>query len=296
MASFAKMTVWPVGYYRATSSWLLRNRRAVPARLAALDAELDRLGFIKVTYRITMKDGSVRATEERTRFSVTEKSSLGRLVRAYVANGGNPLDISSFWHPDSTEVIEEDEAGKTIKVRETYPHGGVLAPRSANYNEPLAIAGDDTGYGAYRGGWANADGYYPARQGGRAGPGSYDADSVVRYMHQTRSWANQDIKERLQDIEWQIIKLCDLREQLEVERDEVLQQAFGGVLSGLYEFDSERFDPKLRVQVLVQEMYEKLYVLNDARQVVSFEANEDIVPFLTFTFPEVPSEKRDPMG
>ena len=192
--------------------------------------------------------------------------------------------------------MDEDEASQTIKVRETYPHGGVLAPRSSNYNEPIAIEGDDTGYGAYRGGWVRADGYYPARQGGRAGPGSYDADTVLRYMHQIRGWANQDIKERLQDIEWQIIKLCDLREQLETERDEVLEQAFGGVLSGLREFDSERFDPALRMQVLVQEMYERLYVLDDANQAEPFAANEDKVPFLTFTFPGVPSEKRDPMG
>jgi hypothetical protein len=114
-------------------------------------------------------------------------------------------------------------------------------------------------------------------------------------MHQIRSWANQDIKERLLDIEWRIIKLCDLREQLEKERDEVLVQAFGGVLTGVGSLDETRFDPSLRMQGLVQDLYSTLYVAQDTVD-QSFRANDN-VGFLQFTFDDVPSESlRDSLG
>jgi len=289
------MSVWPVGYFRATTSWLLRNRKAVSARVGAIDAEVERIGFVTVAYKLTTEDGETKATEERIGFSVTEGSSLGRLCQAYVANGGNPLDISPFMHPDSTEIVSEDADGG-VKVHRVYPHGGIVAPISTDYNDPIAVEGKETGYGSYRGGWVDADSYYPARQGGRQDRGNFDSNSVVRYMHQIRSWANQEIKERLQDIEWQIIKLCDLREQLEKERDEVLVQAFGGALSGVSEFDSNRFSPDLRMQVLIQDMYEMLYETDNDGEVIAFRANQGKVPFLEFTFPDVSSENRDPMG
>ena len=289
------MGVWPVGYFRAISSWLLRNRRSISSRIDVISAEMERIGLVTVTYLMVEQDGSSKATEQRIGFSVTKGSSLGRLVRAYVAKGGNPLDISSFLRPDSTEIVADDGEGN-LTIIQTSPHGGVIAPMSAEYNEPQAIQGKDTGYGGYPGGYIRADGYFPARQGGRADRGGFDSNSVVRYMHQIRSWANQDIKERLLNLEWQIIKLSDLYEQLEKERDVVLQQAFGGALTGLQDFDRDRFDPDQRVQILIQDMYELLFETDAGGKVTSYVANEDKVPFLKFTFPDVPSENRDPMG
>ena len=291
MGSFAKLSVWPVGYFRATSSWLLRARKSVAARIAAINAEIARIGFIQVTYGTEEINGEKRPSETRIGFTVTKNSSLERLVRAYVAMGGNPLDISSFMHPDSTEIVEQDPDGN-IKVVQRYPHGGVLAPKSAEYNEPLPKEGENTGYGADEGGWIRSDGYYPARQGGRINRGAFDFNTIVRYMHQIRAWANQDVK-ALQDLEWRIIKLCDLREQLMTERDEVLVQAFGGVLRGVGNLDADRFPQNLQVQNLIQDMYSMLYRMGEDGAVQGFRTN-DKVPFLQFTFEDTASELRDP--
>lgn len=293
MSSFDKLSVWPVGYFRAYSSWLLRNRRDIGSRIAIINAELERIGQLKVTYRSVTVNGQARKTEERVGITVTHGSSLGRLVQAYIAGGGNPLDISQFMHPDCVDVLDLDANGNT-KTSEVYPHAGVFAPMSANPNEPTQ-SGEKTGYGAYQGGFIRTDRYFPARQSGRTSAGSYDADSIVRTMHQMRVWANQDIKERLQDLEWRIIKLSDLREQLTQERDEVLAQAFGGSLDAMGSIDTARIDPGLLMQNLVQEMYNLIYETDDSGKVTSFKAN-DKVPFLKFTFPDLPSENRDPLG
>ena len=287
MSSFSKMAVWPVGYFRAISSWVLRNRRDVASRIEVINAEVARIGFVKVTYRLETTDGSTEATEERIGFSVTPGSSLSRLVQAYIAGGGNPLDISMFMYPDSREVVERDADGN-LKVVAQYPHGGILAPMGSNSNEPIAKPGVETGFGPNPGGFIRSDRYYPARQGGRKSRGAFDSNTIVKTMHQIRSWANQDIKERLQDIEWRIIKLCDLREQLIRERDEVIVQAFGGVMAGVEELDKERFDPNMLVQNLVQDMYKVLYETNEDGSVQGYRANQS-VPFLEFTFSDLPS-------
>ena len=296
MASFTKMGVWPAGYFRSYSSWLLRNRREVSARIATINAEVIRIGHVTVSYRTEKDaDGNIKATEDRTGFTVTRNSSLERLIRAYIANGGNPMDISPFLHPDSTEVLDEREDGAFI-VSEKYPYGGVIAPRSVDTNDPVPKKGETTGYDQSRGGMPRHSGYAPARQGGRVDRGAYDSNTVVRYMHQMRAWANQTIKERLQDIEWRIIKLCDLREQLERERDDVLMQAFGGALVGVASFDEDRFTPSLRVQNLVQDMYEVLYEKDADGSVRGFKPRQDIA-FLRFSFDDTGSEiLRDSRG
>ena len=296
MASFAKMGVWPVGYFRSYSSWLLRNRREVAARIATINAEVIRIGMVTVSYQ-TEKDaeGNIRATEDRAGFTVTKNSSLERLIRAYVAQGGNPTDISPFLHPDATEVIEEKEDG-TFIVSEKDPYGGIIAPRSVDTNDPVPKQGERTGYEQGSGGMPRHSGYAPARQGGRIDRGAYDSNTIVRYMHQMRAWANQTIKERVQDIEWRIIKLCDLREQLERERDDVLMQAFGGALIGLSTFDEDRFTPSFRVQSMVQDMYEVLYEKDADGFVSNFKARQDL-SFLRFTFEDTGSETmRDSKG
>jgi len=295
MASFDKLGVWPVGYFRAYSSWLLRTRKEVSARLRMISAEIERIGFVTVYYADAEQvvDGVQKKTEVRTGISVTPNSTLLRLMQAYIANGGNPLDVSSFTYPDSVQVLETDDEGNPTSVTEHYPHAGLMAPMSADPNDPVEGAGS-SGYGAYPGGFIRGDRYFPARQGGRMSPGAFPRDSVVQTMQQIRGWANQEIKERLQDIEWRIVKQCDLREQLTKERDEVLVQAFGGVLAGVGPLDVARFDPTLRVQNLVQDMYSILYPM-DGDTVQSFSPGETNA-FLVFTFPDLPSEVRDPLG
>ena len=291
MSSFSKMSIWPVGYFRATSSWLLRNRKGLAARISVINAEINRIGFVRVSYYTRLENGEAKATEFRRGFAVTRDSSLGRLCQAYVANGGNPLDISPFLHPDSTTFKEIDADGN-IKVSQDSPHGGVAAPRSAAYNEPMPKEGVNSGYGADPGGWIEFDRDYTSRRGGQRSRANFDFSSVVKTMHQLRGWANQEIKERLQDIEWRIIKLADLREQLIKERDEVLVEAFGGVLTGIEGYDEDRFDNNLRVQNLAQTVTDLLFDTTEG----SFKPRPEVA-FQSFTFDNEPSEQgRDPMG
>jgi len=301
VGSFSKLSRWPVGYFRAISSWLLRNRREVPARIATLTAEVDRIGFIRVYYRVSDNDdGSRTVTEDRMGLTVTEGSSLHKLLQAYIAQGGNPFDISPFWHPDEASVVGYDGAGNPVKAPD-YPHGGIVSLKSAAPNEPLASTRKDddgntvyeaTGFENHPGGDPDTERFYTARLGTQAARSNLDIPTV---MHKIRGWANQEIKERLQDIEWRVVKLMDLREQLTRERDEVLQQAFGGALPGLPGFDEARFNPALTVQSLIQDMYELIYVTGEDGRVLAFRANDNVA-LLNFTFEDVTSELRTPAG
>ncbi len=110
-----------------------------------------------------------------------------------------------------------------------------------------------------------------------------------------RNWANQAIKEKVQDIEWRIVKQMDLREQLEQERDRVLMQAFGVALDALPTLDQERFSTGLTVQSLVNDFYNLLFQMKGPEEVQAFRAGPKL-GFLDFTFADAVSEIRDPLG
>jgi len=260
----------------------------VSKRISVINAEVERIGVVKVEYQAVEVNGETRRTENRTGLYVTPGSSLGRLFRAYVARGGDPLSISPFTYPESTAMLEGGPQ-QEAKVAEEYPHGGVVAPKSAAPNEPLSTD-QDPGWSGHPGGYLETDAYFPARQGGRTDPGAFDHEGVVKSMRQIREWANQDLKE-LQNLEWQIVKLCDLREQLTQERDDVLVQAFGGALDGVGPLDPTRFDESLMVQNVIQDMYRLLYDTDDAGRVTSFSALDSQIDFLKFTFEDVASEQ-----
>lgn len=289
MAEFSKFSMWSVGYYRSFSSWVLRHRRTVGARIAVIDAEVNRIGFFTVFYQSKAQDdGSVKVTENPVGFSVTPNSSLERLLRAYIARGGNPLDISGFLMPDRTEIL----AGE-ILVPE-YPAGGVAAPKSVNYNSPVDDP-EDSGFGEYQGGHVPLDGYLPGRLGGRLDRGRWEDSAIINSMHYTRRWANQDIKE-LQDLGQRIVKLMDLREQLVKEKEETLLQAFGGVITALDGGgDDNRFVRAHLVQNLVQDMYDILFSAAPETAPDTFQTRGDI-GFLEFVVKDTTSENRDPLG
>lgn len=301
MPSFSKMGVFPTGYLRETSQWLLRERRDVVAQIGVLEAELQRIGKVRMYYRtIEGEDGGVKALYQRTGFDVTRGSSLALLMQAYIATGGNPFDICGFLFPDETKVVDTAEGSV---VFETYPGGGVVAPESVSYNnpgvEPLATDGSEfpekTGYEGYEGGYVNSPRYYPRRQGGRLDRGAWDSDSIVRGMHGMRQWANKTIKTRLQNMEWRILKLSDLHEQLVQERDYVLMGAFGGVLKGMPELDEDMYDPRMLVQAIIADFYELLFQTDDAGLPHGFVPNTN-TGFLYFTFDSTPEEDAAGMG
>ena len=285
MATFGRMAVWPVGYFRAYSGWLLRHRRTIAPRISTMNAEILRIGEVHVEYADddTVENG--RKSERRIGISVTAGSNLEMLMQAYVANGGNPLEISSFMYPQSSTVDVDDDGIATVTER--YPNSGVVTPLSADPNEPMT-SDTDTGYGDYPGGLLKTHRYFPARQGGRISNGAFDHDAVVKTMHHIRAWANQDISATLSDLEARIIKQCDLREQLVHERDEIIVQAFGGVLAGVPDIDEDRFDTNLMVQNLVQDMSETIFT-PDADGVLMIPIHRADA-YLPFTFPDLPED------
>lgn len=295
MSTFSKMAVWPVGHFRRACSWLLKNRREVGGRVNLIMAEMRRIGFVRVLYDETEEaDGTIKANENPVGFTVSASSSLERLVRAYIAVGGNPLDVSMFLQPDSTGALQITDDGDTV-VRWTQPQEGVAAPQSVDYNSPVGATNaytgevDDTGYGEYRGGYIKLHGYYPARQKGRITRGQFDSEMVVRTMDVLRSWTNQTIQTRLHEIEWNIIKMEDMREQLNLEIRTLLE-GFGDTLGALTNLDNpDVYMNSLRISALMTEVWDLIYESTPG-VTKSLAPKEDTVGLLEWTFPDLPPE------
>lgn len=303
MPSFHRMSAFPAGYFRATSQWLLRERRDVVARIETITAEMDRIGFVKMYYRVIEDGENVVATEQRTGFSVTRGSTLARLIQAYIATGGNPFNVCGFLHPDETLWEEGGDSQEGIK-QQRYPNGGIAAPKSSDYNGPLPETGTDddgnsivvrSGYESYEGGFVDSYRYMPGRMGGRIDRGAWDNETVTRVMHDVRHWANKEIKAKLQDMEWRIVKQSDLWEQLKEERDMVLVEAFGGTLSGIPTLDEALHDPRRLCQSIIADMYALLYETDESGVPRSFSPNSE-VGYLYFVVSDKPEDGAGPMG
>lgn len=278
MSSFGFMSKYRTGYYLGVRSFLLRERRTVPDRINALNAEIVRIGQVIVGYeKILSNDGSTKATENRVTFSVTPNSTLEKLLRAYIAQGGNPLDISMFLMPDQNQQVDTDDPTNALTV-ERMPYGGVAAPVSREYHATNDGPLDDTtsveaqkveeenesvGFGEFPGGYLNLIKYPPRRLGGRKDP---DEDSTMFALEfdSLRKWANQEIRYKLHDLEERIIKQCDLREQLQIELDHTLMQAWGGLLRGLeFNWDEEAYVKERRIPESLVEIDKRLFLFGD---------------------------------
>lgn len=276
MSSFGFMSKYRTGYYLAVRSFLLRERKTIPDRIAVINAELRRIGLVRIDYgSVSNDDGSVTVNENRQKFNVSPNSSLEKLIRAYIAQGGNPLDISMFLIPDlNTQVNTED--GTSILTKQSQPYGGVVYPLSQSYHatndgpdsynveeQKVQESGAALTAGDYPGGYLNLIKYPPRRLGRRKDP---DEDSTLfaAEMHNMRKWANAEIRYKLHDLEARIIKLCDLREQLQNELDLVLMQAWGGIMPGLIEKWSTRaYVPDRRVAETMLEVDQRLFIFAD---------------------------------
>lgn len=256
--------------WRCFRQFILNERRAVDAKLAVINAELERIGEVTVLYaqtrQVTESGGRLEAvnsvSERRTGFFVTEGSSLHKLVQAYIALGGNPCEISLFLQPDrvlwESDLDPEDNPNidpsasindeQVEGVINEQPGFGVVAPESDNRSEG----------GADKGGWLRW-GRYPIRRVGRFINIS-EADHQIAYrVDLARRWVNPAIQSRRNNIEARIIKLMDLREQLQQERDDVLMQAVGGTVRGLPIPDPRQYSPGDHVVRIVEEIDNILY-------------------------------------
>ena len=234
------------GQWQAYRSFVLNERRDVGQRMAVIQAEITRIGLVNVVYtRETGEDGIDTYTEQRAGFSVTQGSSLEKLIQAYIAQGGNPFDVSLFLSPDSTFILDpEDES----TVMPTQPYGGVIYPQNGSY----AIGT------SYEGGYLVVKKYVPARVGGRK---DLKDSLVAGAVDTSRRWVNTTIRTRMHDLEARIIKLCDLREQLHQEL-ESLTMAMGGVSGDIPTLNQDFYDEKLGVARIVSAIDGIFYVKN----------------------------------
>lgn len=239
------------GAYFAFRRFILNQRRDVVARLTTINAELARIGEIQIVYEVSDSNPN-SVTERRLGFNVTPNTSLEHLVRAYIAQGGNPFDISMFLTPDSVEVVESDTPGNrpegsgvdttpSSSFRDTQPYGGIASSQST---DPLAG-------GLYTGGWLPMWRYPPRRFGNTVSYTAASAD-MTRTVHAARGWVTQEIKTLRNDLEARIIKLMDLREQLKKERDELLPTAVGGCIPDLH-WSAEEFSTSHNVATIVDQ-------------------------------------------
>ena len=199
--SFGWLGTFRQGSWRSFRSFVLNGRRDVALRVRVINAELNRIGRVRVLYAVDPEDDTKRV-ETRLGISISEGSALGKLMQAYIAQGGNPFDISHFFVPDTSIVISGER-------RETYPYGGVVYPKSGVYNIGSV----------YEGGYLTVLKYIPGRVGGRR---DLPDTQVATQGDMARRWMKQEIQMR-NDLEARIIKPCDLREQLSLEKAELAQ-------------------------------------------------------------------------
>jgi hypothetical protein len=294
--SFGAMARFRVGYWRGVRSYLLRERQDVSKRIRVIDAEMARIGKIEIQYESASdpESGRVDRTENRMSINATRGSSLEKLLKAYIAQGGNPLDISQFFYPEESEIVGT-EADDTPIYNHRYPYGGVAAPVSRDNDTTNEMDGTpedmpSSGFGENPGGYLNLVRYAPRRIGGRKDLNEEHA-VIARIFELVRSWCNQEIKEKLQRLEYKILKLCDAHEQLENEKSIVLQQAFGGVLEGLDSLDSERFSRSLRVQNLMADIDEGLFQTTISGEPILTAADETKVSAVEWAYTDDETEK-----
>jgi len=268
--SFSWLGTFRQGQWQSFRKFILEERRDVSERIAVIEAELSRIGSVEMHYASTTDaEGVVSVTEERLGFSVTPGSSLGKLVQAYVAMGGSPLDISLFLSPDTVVVVDTDV------TTQMQPHGGVVSPESGSY------APGQT----YTGGYLSIKKYLPRRVGGRK---DLEDSQMASRVDAGRKWVRKEIRHKLEDIEGRIIKLMDLREQLHEELDDITLAA-AGIDMSMPSLDGDRFDSELSVAQVVAAVDSIFYVVDVNGKPDFTQVNEDrlaVYPHLLDDDPE----------
>jgi len=270
-----------LGCFRQTQwfffrSFVLNERKVVDARIRVISAELLRIGSITVFYgkradTVRNVDGSLEVvsviTEQREEMEITPGSSLEKLFQAYIAQGGNPTDISLYLQPDSVFFTgdgdpsedpndDPDELANDKVIPGTddiQPYHGVVAAEStSSYGSG----------GRYKGGMVTFS-RDPYRRIGRDIDLSDAGSTIAVKMDYARRWTNQSIQEKRNLIEQRILKLCDLREQLMQEKDEILVQAVGGTVDDISQAPNpDRFHRGLHLTRIVDMLDSVFYVKN----------------------------------
>jgi len=246
--SFGWLGTFRQGSWQAFRRLILDERRDIAERINVIESELIRIGSVTVTYASTTDDeNNTEVTEERQGFSVPENSSLGKLLKAYIALGGNPFDVSLFLTPDSMLVL--DPESEEQEGTDTQPYGGVVYPKSVSYTSGVL----------YEGGYMTVKKYIPARVGGHRRLEDYSIASLVK---KSRKWTSQEIRFKRNDLEARIVKLCDLHEQLQKELQEIVWMAAGISAADPY-LNEDLFDPSLSVANIVATIDSIFYTVDE---------------------------------
>jgi len=234
------------GQWQVFRSFVLNERRDIERRIRTIEAELDRIGFIQVLYASTTDGETQIVSEERTGIRVALGSSVEKLLQAYVAHGGNPFDISMFLRPDAVVVTGSgDDQAETPQQ----PHGGVLYQQDDVY-----ATGNQ-----YKGGRPVWTKDIQTRTGGQT---TLEDSRTGNLVMQARAWVNQEIRHKRNNIEARIIKLMDLREQLEEELEQLTLVA-GGTLGAIPRAEGDQYTSDLSVAKIVSEIDAIFYTTDD---------------------------------
>ena len=144
-----------------------------------------------------------------------------------------------FLKPDSYQEVEDDEG--QVRRQEFQPYTGVISPASGD------VISDKIDLTGVTDVWKD-----PVRKLGDKGS-IWEEDStklVGDRILAMRGWVSQEIKQLRNDLEARIIKLCDLREQLISERDEIIMSAVGGSVANT-DFNPEATLEDLHVSKIV---------------------------------------------
>ncbi len=302
--SFNWLGSFRVGSYLVFRRFVAHELRDVTSRVSVIDAELARIGNISIKWKVSDAIGDplvlniddddddetvpiTRVTEERLGLTVSGPgTTLAKLLRAYIAAGGNPFDISMFLDPrEGVSLTPDPDAPDAFRIVWKHPSGGVVHPRTR----------EDVGGGSFLdlGGTLSIDksvelrvGLTPdtAPAGGTSSPvlDHSKSELVAQYIRKAREWISQEVREKRNDLEWRILKQMDLREQLRSERDHLLARACNGMGIEPFSFNAEGQALDFSVPAILRHV--------DA---LFFELKDDI-PQIGFYFENPNNEGRSP--
>lgn len=224
MPSFTWSSRFREGQWRVFRKFLLEERRDAGPRFRVIDAERRRIGNLKILFVKDDTTGSI--SEKRAGLSVSEGSSLEKLLSAYVALGGNPFDISMFLSPGGNMSIDGEV------VTEAPDSGAVLHSQNIKYSYDQGVGDGD----------ANLLKFKSSRMGGKKV--AIKEFQILNITSHAKKWISKEIFFKRTRLEENIIKLCDLREQLDEEVEELVWATRG-------EFSSNQiYDPELYTESL----------------------------------------------
>lgn len=225
MSSYAWVSRFREGSWRSFRKFMLEERMDASSRFEVIDAERDRIGDVQVLYQV---DENGKYTEKRAGIAIEpDNSSLAKLLQAYCALGGNPFDISMFMTPVDPVLIQDEAIIP-------FPGSGVAYMEDASYAYDQGAKDGD----------ANLQKLKVSRVGGKI---SLETDSkTASIILRGRKWISKEIMNKLVRLEERILKLCDLREQLDQEVEDMLWAMHGDMVADTT-FDPERFNIDLTV-------------------------------------------------